>query len=709
MNQVLLRRKILTYALISANFAGRRDPVSALYPLLAPIALDRAGQAFDAGLFRQAMSEMYGMALTRDVVELFVQRLGQQGLVKGVGPQAIWVAPPGKKIESTASDQAMLESVLERAKVFHASKSDLLTTPFDENNFLEALMRVVLDSHAAVQRVMAATNGEVPAPVEAPRIKDADQYFASSFIRWTKEKDARMFTWIAELGGAAIVAESLVELRSPSLPAQVSADLTVYLDTPFLMELLGCSGKAAREDAKFIHDQLKIQRIKVSALRHSIDELRDNLRAVLKTTPGQRTGPSASALLFKEVTEQQLNNVLDDPDYYINESGVSIVDVKNKNVTVDKNVFTDDDEQNFFANILTAYKHMGAAEKDAASVAWVMRRRKGDQSRDVLKAKHVLLTRNQMIYRRINKFCLERGYVKEDRVGPVILARDLAGVLWLLSGSTERAQISQRQLLLSCQRAQSNAPEVVNTMIDLLREVNATSADLFMIAVNKPAYLSLALDTVAGSGTGVTPAIAENTLERIREDLVSDERAKAKTELRKTTERFETDANLKEVVIQSLNSDLGKLETANDSHLEAWRVLSQREWLAQSNGARLSWLVLVGGINIAVVILTGLVVVVCSAMVPIAEPIKVALGIALVILAAVLTFVAGQRFIRDRVERLYQRKYEFWLRTTVPAAVVEQAEVSHPMISGGFVDMLWSIRGDATERRDALKGRHQSS
>jgi hypothetical protein len=89
MNKTLIRRKILTYALISVNFAGHGDPVVALSPLFAPIASDLAGQLFDPSQFRQAMSQLYGMSLTRDVVDLFSQRLRQLGWVLSVQRQLV--------------------------------------------------------------------------------------------------------------------------------------------------------------------------------------------------------------------------------------------------------------------------------------------------------------------------------------------------------------------------------------------------------------------------------------------------------------------------------------------------------------------------------------------------------------------------------------------------------------------------------------------
>jgi hypothetical protein len=676
-----VRRKMLTYALVSQNFSGRKDPVAALYPLFAPIASDLSGQKFDATQFREELKSRYGVSTTRDVADLFSQRLGQLGLVQTVNGVAVWNASAIATHNIVSSDESALDKLISDAEEFRNTLHDLVSEPLSEEQLLSAIMRIVLDSQQVVQSAVSAVNGASSSDDEAGiRIRDPAEYFASKFISWSKTSKKETFSWISSLSGAALVAEALVELRSPSLPASVNPDLNLYLDTPFLMELLGCSGKASREDARYIYEQLKSQRIRVSVLSHSIDELRYNLKGVLKADPAKRTGPSAIALLYGEVSETYLSEVLDDPEYYVKNIGLDIVRVTGLDVNQNDAHFTKEDEHLYFSGIQSFYNHPQAALRDAASVSWIMRRRRGDRTRDVLKCKQALLTRNQLVYRQINRFCLEKNYISKDQVGPVILARDLAGVLWFLSGSVERAEISQRQLLLNCQRARNNAPQVVSAIVDTLREVSAESAELFMLAVNRPAYLSIALDTVAGSGNGVTRTISETSLEKIREDLIAEERKISKANLEKTKDKFERDSNLKEVVINALNQEKSEIAAINQADKQSWANLSAREWKSIELSSIYFWVISVGVANLILTILAIAGVYVGSDVVKIEPNTKFGVGSVLVVIVAISGYILSKDPLKNLSERRGQKKYDRWVELSIPPHQRGGAKISSPMI-----------------------------
>ncbi|MFL5297809.1 MAG: hypothetical protein ACJ798_15650, partial [Phenylobacterium sp.] len=681
-----IRRKVLTFALVSQNFEGRADPLTALFPLFAPIASDRAGSLFDPDVFQSDMRDRYGLVLSRDVVDLFSQRLAQLRLLDRTGAAAVWSASslPAHN-NAPAEDEQSLNRLLTRAREFNSEKSDLFSIPFEEDKFLNALMNVVLDTQQSIQRAVGAISPGTEAPASGPvgpKIKDADQYFASSFVAWLKHKDSELFDWVASLAGAALVSESLVELRNPTLSTRVTPDLTVYLDTPFLMELLGCSGSAELEDAKLIFESLRSHGVGVSVLMHSIDELRFNLKGVLLADPRERRGPSAAAILAGEVSEVYLKSVLEDPEYFIRNIGISIANVKSSNHLLNMESFTSEDEHSFFASIQSYYNHPEAALRDAASVAWIMRRRKGEQARDVLKAKHILLTRNKLIYRVINRYCLEKGYVRKDTAGPVLLARDLAGVLWLISGSAERHAISQRQLLLSCQRARSNAPEIVSAMFRTLEQISKEGAELFWIAVQKPAYLSLALDTVASSGSGVSQQLVEETLDKIRDDLVAAERQKSRAALKATKDKHERDSALKEVVIQSLEKDRADLAESKLKLEASWRAFSDHEWKLRARTARWHWVVAIFALNGGALVLSSWGVVVGSDALNATTGVKVVIGILIVLSAQALVSLASTNWLRALVESAAQSRYLAEIDGRVPAECRQKALIEERMILG---------------------------
>ncbi|MBS0363484.1 MAG: hypothetical protein JSR98_19080 [Proteobacteria bacterium] len=574
-----------------------------------------------------------------------------------------------------AQESSRIDEILQKARRLHEQRHELLQTDFNEDDFLNGLMRLLLSSpdiQAAVGAVEGTLQGtEIARPNNAARIKDRDQYFASEFVAWAKKNDPKIFDWVADLGGAAMVAEALIEIRTPSPQQTMRTDLTVCLDGPFAMELLGLSGLAAQQDAKAIVDGLRAQNVGVNILRHSVDEIEANLTAVLGKSPQERTGPTAQAIIHGEAREQDLSEVLLDVPYYLNAISVTVVDPAKLEHLADRRYFSDEEEHSFFASIQGQYQYMIAAERDAASMAWIMRRRKGEEFRDLLKSKFLLVSRNDRLYRTVNKFCRDNGLVKSGCVGPVALVRDIAGILWLVGGSAERETISRRQLLLNCQKARGSSPDIVSSMYSTLKNINNSSAELFWAAVQKPRYLSLTLDAVAFGGGAASPAIAEDVIDRIRDDLVADERAKSKAALQRVKEQHAQDTNLNLVAINSLEKESAALKAENAMHTAAWRKLSVQIWRKyQRDAARKALRDSFGGALIVGALAAAAAVVGSGAVtLSIVPKLLIVVGVAVALL-----FISVGRIHKwavQHAEKLYSLRYVAEVEAQVPEREVQ--------------------------------------
>ena len=54
--------------------------------------------------------------------------------------------------------------------------------------------------------------------------------------------DPAAFSTLQAVGGVALLAEALLEARTPTLPAPTKKLLTVFIDGPLLMQHMGLSG-----------------------------------------------------------------------------------------------------------------------------------------------------------------------------------------------------------------------------------------------------------------------------------------------------------------------------------------------------------------------------------------------------------------------------------------------------------------------------------
>lgn len=584
-----IRRRMITFSLVQQGLGGSRDPIGALSPFFIPIANDQGNRPFDAGDFCNEMRSRYGICLSRDVTEFFVQRLIAMGFLRRTDGRSdlLWVQQGGVPEQARESvDQ--LDAVIEAAAALHAVRQDLLNEPFTEDRFLSALMKVLLNQNPVLQsavKTLETANGSIGENGRSGmRLRGGDEYFASEFVRWCATERKDLFAWLADLAGTAMVAEALIEIRTPQPNQHVRKELVVYLDAPFLMELLGCSGSASHEDAKFIVDTLQSQRIPVVVLSHSISELQGNLKGVLALSPVDRTGPTAKALLFKEVAEEYLHSVLSTPLYFIEQLKINVVDPA-RLPRSEMDVLSSADRQSLYGKLYGIHDNELAQERDTISIAFVIRRRNGGFSRDVLLSRHILLTRNPLLVRYAKDFVVEHCDAPFNAAGPAVLAREMAGVLWHLVGQQERQELSKRQLILNCDRVRASAPEIVAAMFNTAKNLTPQNAQLFRVAMEKPRYLTMALDAVVGMAGEVNRDATEKTLEKIREDLIRDERKISSDKIEREREKFDSERALQEIVNHSLQQERDFLANEKDSLLNKLKSISSEVWEKHSRNA----------------------------------------------------------------------------------------------------------------------------
>ncbi len=668
MTTAQIRRQLATYALVSQRLDGSGDPIAALKPFFAPIAADFAGRRFDPATFRAALKDRYGLRVSNDVTEIFIQKLNALGLLRRVDKANFeWVRDPSPNETPTVAEER-LDKLMADASKLYRERHDLFTRGFEDEAFLDGLQSVLLSRNIPLSRAVSALSengGSGPSsnvqPSSDTAAKQQYDYFAAEYIRWCAENDSVTFDWLSELSASTFVSEALIGIRTPDGANPHRTELTVYLDTPFAMELLGCSGHSAKEDARFIVDTLKSLRVPICILQHSVDELQGNLKAVLKADPWDRRGPTAAAIVHQETTVHYLEDVRVNPQHYLDQLSIQIVDRGKQSHHVCKDSYSESNSTNFYAKIYSLHENDLARQRDADSVEWIMYRRKGHATRDVLRSRHVLLTRNKHLVRYAHDFAVSDCGYQRGQAGPAIGARELAGVLWLLVGQQERIQLSKRQLLLSCDRARASAPEVVAAMLETVRAVNPKNAELIAAAMQRPHYLAMAMDAVANDGGRVSEAAIESTLEAVKLELVAEERKRASKAIEEEKQRFESEAVLQRIVNQSVSAErdalVAKLDgvaAAQATAIEAIRARLSRRFSLQY------------GLSIIALNTVVIVALICAALfgtdvVDWPWPWKAAVGAA----AAVLGLYGTGQVVQKRIHAAFQGTAERQFRAKI--------------------------------------------
>lgn len=116
------------------------------------------------------------------------------------------------------------------------------------------------------------------------------------------------------------------------------------------------------------------------------------------------------------------------------------------------------------------YSKTTQRERDAMSVAFVMRRRQGAYASDVLDCSYVLVTRNSTFTRYAQTFVRTNLAPPDFAFGPTIETKTLAAIVWVKFGSTASSELPQIHLISACDRILASNRELLRRAEKRLNE-----------------------------------------------------------------------------------------------------------------------------------------------------------------------------------------------------------------------------------------------
>lgn len=591
------RRALLTYAFVNDALNSHDDVFMGLTPFFEPISEELRGQVFDPSVFSNCVQDMYSLYMTRDVSEYFIPRLVRAGyIIRDVQEldKALyrWSVPEksSEEIERGMEIERDIDHISEKFFQFiqeiptlftiTLSKDELLDWLFDwlvrsDPTLHEAEVALGLHRDGVIEDVQADTNGS---RIDSEMASRGEQdYLCARFVGYLEESKSPLFDELSRIASAALVSEVIIDLKAPIDRNIQARDLCVYLDAPFCMDVLGLTGSARHENASYIYEKLTEMGVRLILFSHSVDEISDNLKAVLGLSSIQRFGPTGDAIRRGELAEDYAAAVHRDVDSFLNEKGVQIFDTRTSlPVSVEK--YFDDNMMGRFCEELTdQWPNIIARERDAISVAMIMRRRAGSKTRNVFKSKYVMISHNPVLAWKAHRFCMDELLYDKNSVGPVIHQRRMAALLWLTVGAEARLTISKKQLIVNCANVLRTRPSVIAKMRNTLERVRPELKTQFDALLSHPRCAQLAMDLTLNVATVVTEQNIDEIYEVIKQSTAEKEKDMYLKKLKDLRKKENYKISQKEEKIRSLEeelsqkkSDIYDLIESDRKAVEAW-------------------------------------------------------------------------------------------------------------------------------------------
>lgn len=595
----LERRQLITYAVVGQNLENSNDFLAGLMPFYDPIVAELSGKLFDVQEFSEKLRSYYDWPVNEDVAEELIPRLvdaGRLETIKENGEKSAYFYSSNNLSEFDEAELSASENLKQLGELFSAFSENLSplsavgrTLEGFENillNWIVAVEGYDKDAlSAAVARQMqqksdinlAEETIEDESIFVSPNLNREESYLCARFVEWLSENQPDAFLRLIDIASVALLTEVVLSVRNPPDSNRTEPGLTIFFDTPMLMDALGLSGRNLERRMSLMISQLRKMKIKIWTFEHTCKEVRRNLRRMFELTPHERYGYTAEAIKRAEVLEDFARTVMGDVESSVEE--ILEIQIVRQSLSDFPNSHSWFSEELYFEFVDRATWHDYAEPKhtDALSVAMIMRKRGGQKSRDALKCKFLMTSRNWVFCEFAHRFCKEHGLIAEQQVGPIIQHRQLAALLLMTLGYQGKREFIRSQVLGTCERVMRTRPRVIKTALRRIKECKPELENQLKALLTQPRSTQVLRDKTLNSDHVITNDTIGDLIELMNATVGEEERARADAKIKESkNESLKVEKELNQKLVEQekeLSEHKTNLENAKvrDLHmLKTW-------------------------------------------------------------------------------------------------------------------------------------------
>jgi hypothetical protein len=483
-------RPLLAYAFLAQATSKPGDLLSGLVPIFIPIAKRNMGKRFDAKEFSTQVGEMYGIGISPWAVDDLAPRLEKAGLLfkeplTASTYEYFYADVPGDSSDVSENDiRDVVEHFIKFATPILESNGLNVDKKLLERAFFDELTQI--DFHTVLLKPdrpeqPASTLALPKSDEELSSAKDIANksrldVLCAAFVIATRQSDKAVFDLIVKIAAGALVVQVVLNMQDPGETVSL-AGLRVFLDGPILMSLLDLGEEKHHEYAVQLSEQLTTHGASLVVFRHSVDEIRDNLKASVSAAESGTGYGATVRRLRNSMYRNYVASVRADLEGTIGRAGIRIVEPVTRAGIFQH--FTQEDEDGVYG-MLGHFNNPLAQERDAASIAGVMRMRQGKHARmgQFHLANCLFVTENPRVAECGARFAVLRKLIRTNEVPPAVTDRYLAGMLWVLFGGKAN-ELTEYRLLASCTAALEARNDVSLKVHQFLNKMDTAKAEHF--------------------------------------------------------------------------------------------------------------------------------------------------------------------------------------------------------------------------------------
>lgn len=524
-------------------------PFRAISPIFRLALEPQRNQLLNVRQAVNVLSPILGENFTEHTLEAFVPQLVSLGwLVEEPAPPASAVYRVPNNFPFLDQEVALEASEVKFARLFEAFQEFLETyAPLLKSNMAKSEFQWLLFRWAtsldgsdkdAIKAEAERLNSGGKSSIKNAFLDETQRYSRinkgtsiefAGFVKWLAKHKRSEINDIVSLTELGLAIEFIDELRRTSLAEKRINGTVFVLDAPVLLDLFGLSGEFRRDSIKRCLEVINKNGGRLATLTHCLEEVTEILKAVLDRPDYRRFGLTGDALRANPELSLRASEVMKQPDKAAKLAGLEVLHFDRKSPLA-ANLFPDEliDRFRNTATWHDIYKSE-QRERDAHSIAYIMRRRNGKSSSDVMENSFIFVTRNSTFTHFSEIFVKKHLSVPQYAFGPAIETKTLAALVWLRFGSIEGDDLPQTHLISACDRILATNGELLRRAEKRIKEFKSDDAATALLS-SQQAVLDLVV-TVGGSPDLIDGADGEELIRALTASAEErgrlEERAKA--------------------------------------------------------------------------------------------------------------------------------------------------------------------------------------
>ncbi len=572
------------------------DLYEGLFGFVRPIAHAKAGQRFVPFELCDALRDAYGLNMPVMVMESLAERLLNAGLLtvytKTQAATIYTYSQSADELNGGVSREA-ISQMLAKFRDYIRSSHEKYASNADEaldNEFFKRLLHV--DSLALLSRrdtpeslkrtantITLRKLGEESSPslgeTSSLRSDEHLDYLFARFVLGVRDESPDTFNLLCDIASANLAAEALLTYREPPKRGDALQGLSIYLDAPLCMDILGVN--IGREDYGLeLTRVIKNTGVDICVFLHSINEVERVLEArcqsYLQATAAGSSVYSVEPPIIRDRVRAIVNHV---EQTLIDRLGCRIVDATTS-VPPMIRARIGASEENDIRTHLMSWSSSEGREVDVSSVCDLIRLRSTQEvPTRIISAGPTLVTRNTVLNRTANtawsSWLVQSGRATNERIkktAPLSISdRHLVGLIWITQGGGI-GELSRELLVANCSSATAARRDVVVRVHNMLISTSPEDAKLFSaIIIDQRAERAL-MDATFGDPNVVGDDNVLDLLDRIKKATAAEVAEEKNAEIsRIEAERDAAASALRErqVELESLRKEIELAQEHNEA------------------------------------------------------------------------------------------------------------------------------------------------